>query len=87
VQLGMVQQLLRMNDGVNDMEKFVFTMGSLLAALGIGFLTAHIIYPQLNGAFTSGGYLWMIIGGATMGLGLHFKRKEVFIQNQGSPIN
>jgi len=68
------------------MEKFVFIMGSLLTALGIGFLSAHIIFPQLNSAFTSGGYLWMIIGGATMGLGLYYKKKQVVFVNQGSPL-
>ena len=86
MQLGTVQQLLRMNNGVNGMEKFVFIMGSLLTALGIGFLSAHIIFPQLNSAFTSGGYLWMIIGGATMGLGLYYKKKHVGFVNQGSPL-
>jgi len=71
---------------VNGMEKFVFIMGSLLTALGIGFLTAHMLYPQLNSAFTSGGYLWVIIGGATMGLGLYYKKKQIPTQNRGSPI-
>ena len=68
------------------MEKFVFIMGSLLTALGIGFLSAHIIFPGLNGAFVSGGYLWTIIGVATMGLGLYYKRKSTPIQNLGSPV-
>ena len=78
--------MLGTNSGVTGMEKFVFIMGSLLTALGIGFLSAHIIFPQLNSAFTSGGYLWMIIGGATMGLGLYYKKKHVGFVNQGSPL-
>jgi len=68
------------------MEKFVFIMGSLLTALGVGFLSAHMIFPGLNGAFVSGGYLWVIIGSATMALGLHYKRKSIPIKNLGSPI-
>jgi|TARA_B000000460_G_scaffold245762_1_gene217942 hypothetical protein len=75
-----------MNNGVNGMEKFVFIMGSLLTALGIGFLSAHMIFPGLNGAFVSGGYLWAIIGAATMGLGLHYKKRQVVFVNQGSPL-
>ena len=75
-----------MNNGVNGMEKFVFIMGSLLTALGIGFLSAHMIFPGLNGAFISGGCLWVIIGAATMGLGLHYKKRQVVFVNQGSPL-
>ena len=75
-----------MNNGVNGMEKFVFIMGSLLTALGIGFLSAHMIFPGLNGAFISGGCLWVIIGTATMGLGLYYKKKQVVFVNQGSPL-
>ena len=86
MQLGTVQQLLRMNNGVNGMEKFVFIMGSILTALGIGFLSAHMIFPGLNGAFISGGCLWVIIGAATMGLGLYYKKKQVVFVNQGSPL-
>ena len=84
--MGTAQQLLRMNNGVNGMEKFVFIMGSLLTALGIGFLSAHMIFPGLNGAFISGGCLWVIIGAATMGLGLYYKKKQVVFVNQGSPL-
>ena len=84
--MGTAQQLLRMNNGVNGMEKFVFIMGSLLTALGIGFLSAHMIFPGLNGAFVSGGYLWVIIGAATMGLGLYYKKKQAGFVNQGSPL-
>jgi|TARA_B100001013_G_C24321311_1_gene328780 hypothetical protein len=68
------------------MEKFVFIMGSLLTALGIGFLSAHMIFPGLNGAFVSGGYLWAIIGVATMGWGLYYKCKSIPVQNLGRPI-
>lgn len=58
------------------MDKTIFYAGLALVCLGVGFLLASLAYPSLNSAFTSGGYLWLIIGGLTMGFGLKVKRQK-----------
>ena len=47
------------------MDKLVIISGVITAALGIGFLVVHSIYPMLSDAYVSGG-----IGGAIIGAGM-----------------
>lgn len=37
-----------------------------LIILGVGFYLAHMFEPTLDGAFVSGGMLWVIVGGVTI---------------------
>ncbi len=47
------------------MDKLVVVAGGITAALGIGFLVAHLINPFLSSAFVSGG-----VGGIVIGIGM-----------------
>jgi hypothetical protein len=47
------------------LDKLVFVSGGITAALGIGFLVVHSMYPMLSDAYVSGG-----IGGIIIGAGM-----------------
>jgi len=55
------------------MDKMILSVGVSLIALGAGFLTVGSIDHDLSSAYTTGGYLWLIVGGATIGLALKVK--------------
>lgn len=48
------------------MDKLIFVSGGITAALGIGFLVVHSMYPILSHAYVSGGIGGIIIGGAML---------------------
>lgn len=56
------------------MDKMIFSAGIALVCLGVGFLAAPLLDASLSNAFTSGGYLWIILGGITAGFGVRVKR-------------
>ena len=58
------------------MDKTILGAGSALVALGIGFLVAGEIDYNLHQAFSTGGYLWLILGSVTVGLGLKVNREK-----------
>lgn len=52
------------------MDKMILSAGVILIALGVGFLAVSSMDYNLSSAYTTGGYLWRVIGAATLGLGL-----------------
>ena len=44
------------------MDKLVVVSGCITAALGIGFLVVHSLYPMLSNAYVSGGAGAIVIG-------------------------
>jgi C4-dicarboxylate transporter len=44
------------------LDKLVVVSGCITAALGIGFLVVHSMYPMLSDAYVSGGAGGIIIG-------------------------
>ena len=63
------------------MDKTILGAGIALVALGIGFLVVKAIDPSLHQAFTTGGYLWMIVGGATTLFALKTKSEKQVVSN------
>jgi uncharacterized membrane protein HdeD (DUF308 family) len=61
---------------VNTRDKMILFVGIALIALGIDFLTIVSIGYTLSSAYTTGGYLWLVIGAATMVLGLKVNRSK-----------
>ena len=62
------------------MDKTILSAGAVLVALGVGFLIVGSTDYNLSSAYTTGGFLWLVIGGATLGLGLkvrHSKEKQL----------
>ena len=58
------------------MDKFLMSIGAAIVALGVGFLIAYEIIPQLHGAFVTGGYLWTVLGAGVIGLGYKVNRPK-----------
>ena len=58
------------------MDNMIFSAGIVLIALGIGFLAVGSIDYSLSSAYTTGGILWSVIGGITLGLGLKVKQSK-----------
>ena len=58
------------------MDKTIFSAGIALVFLGMGFLIAPLFDASLNNAFTSGGYLWIVLGGITAGFGFRVSREK-----------
>jgi len=58
------------------MDKLIFSVGLVLIALGVGFLAVASTDYNLSSAYTTGGYLWLVIGAATSGLGFKVKRSK-----------
>ena len=58
------------------MDKTILVAGGALAGLGIGFLIAGEVDYNLHQAYSTGGYLWLVIGTATIGLGLKVKKEK-----------
>lgn len=57
------------------MDKTILSAGLALVALGLGFLMVPYFDASLSIAYTSGGYLWLILGGITVGFALRVKRE------------
>lgn len=47
------------------MDRLIVVSGGITAALGIGFIVAHVMNPFLSSAFISGG-----VGGIVIGIGM-----------------
>ena len=58
------------------MDKLVVVSGGITAALGIGFLVVHSMYPMLSDAYVSGGIGGVIIGVGMMIVGKRFGIKK-----------
>ena len=52
------------------MSKLIITAGIVLLVMGIGFFIAGQLDPMLHSAFKTGGILWSVIGGITLGVGI-----------------
>ena len=58
------------------MDKLILSVGLVLIALGVGFLAVASTDYNLSSAYTTGGYLWLVVGAVTAGLGFKVKRSE-----------
>ncbi|HUT06512.1 MAG TPA: hypothetical protein VMW74_07490 [Nitrosopumilaceae archaeon] len=58
------------------MNKLILSVGLVLIALGVGFLAVASTDYNLSSAYTTGGYLWLVIGAVTSGLGFKVKRSK-----------
>lgn len=58
------------------MDKTILGAGVALVGLGVGLLGFGDTDYGLHQAFTTGGYLWLILGSITVGLGLKVKREK-----------
>ncbi len=58
------------------MDKLVIVAGGITAALGIGFIVAHLTYPVLSDAYMSGGISAIGIGSAMMVWGRKLGQKR-----------
>lgn len=58
------------------MDNMILSAGIGLIALGIGFLMVGSIDYSLRSAYTTGGILWSVIGGVTLGFGLKVKQSK-----------
>ena len=56
------------------MDKTILGAGIALVGLGGGMLTVGEIDNALHQAFATGGYLWLILGSITVGLGIKANR-------------
>jgi hypothetical protein len=61
---------------VSIMDKLIFSVGIVLIALGVGFLAVASTDYNLSSAYTTGGYLWLVIGAVTTGLGIKVNRSK-----------
>ncbi len=58
------------------MDKMILSVGAVLIALGIGFLVVASMDYTLSGAYTTGGYLWLVVGAITAGIGIKVNRSS-----------
>ena len=58
------------------MDKLILFSGLVLMGLGVGFLAIASMDYNLSSAYTTGGYLWLVIGAMTSGLGLKVNRQK-----------
>ena len=52
------------------MDRTIIGAGGVLTALGLGFFVAGELAQDLHSAFGTGGFLWIVVGALTMGIGL-----------------
>lgn len=58
------------------MGKLILSVGVVLIALGVGFLVVASTDYNLSSAFTTGGYLWLVIGAVTALIGFKVNRSK-----------
>ncbi|MDH3276996.1 MAG: hypothetical protein OEM21_02740 [Nitrosopumilus sp.] len=58
------------------MDKLILIVGAMLVGLGIGFLIAGSIDYTLSSAYTAGGYLWLVVGAVTIGIGIKVRQSN-----------
>ena len=66
------------------MDKTILFAGIALLGLGGGFLAAQNFDPSLHPSFITGGYLWLVMGGITLGLALKVKKEKQKQQMMGA---
>lgn len=58
------------------LDRIILGAGIAMAVLGLGFLIANEIISGLHGAYITGGYLWLIMGTITVGIGIKVTREK-----------
>jgi len=58
------------------MDKMIISAGIVLIALGVGFLVVGSMDYTLSSAYITGGYLWLVIGALTTGIGIKVNRSK-----------
>ncbi|MCA9811880.1 MAG: hypothetical protein KC483_03345 [Nitrosarchaeum sp.] len=58
------------------MDKTILSVSIILIGLGVGFLAVGSIDYTLSSAYSTGGLLWLVIGGVTLGLSLKVNRPK-----------
>lgn len=61
---------------VAHLDRMILGAGIAMVALGLGFLIANEMISGLHSAYVTGGYLWVIIGGITVGIGVKVNREK-----------
>jgi uncharacterized membrane protein HdeD (DUF308 family) len=59
------------------MDKMILSAGLALVSLGVGFLIAPVIERDLSNAYTSGGYLWLVLGSIVIVFALRVKQQKM----------
>lgn len=54
----------------------ILSVGIVLISLGVGFFVVGFMDYNLSNAYTTGGLLWLVVGGVTLGLGLKVNRSK-----------
>ena len=67
---------------MHTLDKMILSAGIAILVLGIGFLMVGSMNNSLSSAYTTGGYLWLIVGATTLGLG--FKVRQTKKQQLGA---
>jgi hypothetical protein len=52
------------------LSRLIITSGIVLLGIGVGFFIAGQLDPMVHSAFKTGGILWSVIGGITLGIGI-----------------
>ena len=58
------------------MDRVILGAGIAMVGLGLGFLIANEMISGLHNAYVTGGYLWLIIGAITSGIGVKVNREK-----------
>ena len=61
---------------VAHLDRMILGAGIAMAVLGLGFLIANEMISGLHSAYVTGGYMWLIIGGITAGVGVKVNREK-----------
>ena len=67
------------------MDKTITIMGLVLVGLGVGFLIGVVYMGYLHWSVEAGGFLWIILGAATVILGMKKTIQNYETQNR-TPI-
>lgn len=59
------------------MDKLIIIAGSIIIALGLGFIITGEIYRDLHEAYGIGGVLWLVVGSITTGFGIKARREKI----------
>lgn len=58
------------------LDKMILSVGIMLIGLGVGFFVVGSMDYTLSSAYATGGLLWLVVGGVTLGLGLKANRSK-----------